>query len=72
MVKGEKMTLVEQLRQRVRDTGIPLGLLSRKADVPQSVLHKFVHDGGGLNGATIDKLMRYLGLEVTEAKGARK
>jgi plasmid maintenance system antidote protein VapI len=71
MVKGERLTLVELLRQRVKDSGIPLGMLSRKADVPQSVLHKFVHDGGGLHADTADKLMAYFGLEVTEAKGRR-
>jgi hypothetical protein len=72
MAKTERPALLDLLRRRVKDSGIPLGRLSRKADVPQSVLYKFVHQGGGLHADTADKLLAYFGLEVCEAKGARK
>ena len=72
MARGERTSLLELLRDKVRASGIPLGRLSRRADVPQSVLHKFVIDGGGLHADTADKLMAYFGLEVREKKAGRR
>jgi predicted transcriptional regulator len=60
-------TLAETLRRYILESGIPLGALSRKADIPQSVLHRFAHDERAhINTKTADRIMVYFNLEVRE------
>jgi predicted transcriptional regulator len=73
MAKGEKTTLVGLLRQKVKGSGLAVGVLSRRCDVPATTLYQLAEgDRVNVSTKTVEKLLDYFNLEVTEAKGARK
>lgn len=66
----ERDTISEQLRAAVYDAnanGVTNYRIAKDCDVSQSTLSKFMHGQRDLNMASIDKLCRYLRLELAYA-----
>lgn len=61
------MSVSEQLREAVRDSGRTLSDLAREAGVNKSILTRFMQ-GDGLRSFTMDPLCKVLGLELTGKK----
>ncbi|MFO0888320.1 MAG: helix-turn-helix transcriptional regulator [Isosphaeraceae bacterium] len=64
-----RVSLVDHLRQAMRESGLSVYRIAKDADVDQPTLHKFLHGTrDNLTLAVADRLFRVLGLEVTGAK----
>jgi plasmid maintenance system antidote protein VapI len=58
--------MAETLRRKIQATGETVATISRGAGIAQPVLHRFVTGERDLTLRTADKLVRYLGLALTE------
>lgn len=57
-------TFSDQIRDAIRECGMPVAQLGRLADVDHGVIHRFLADDRGLTTATLDKLADALGIRV--------
>ena len=62
-------TLTAQLRDEIRDSGMSVRELGKKADVDDGMIHRFLSDERGLTTATVDRLALVLGLKLVDARG---
>jgi plasmid maintenance system antidote protein VapI len=65
------LTMAEQLRRAIRESGQPITAVARGSGIPQPVLHRFVKGERDLTLRTAEKLLVYFGLELrpVERKG---
>jgi hypothetical protein len=60
-------TVSDQLRDAIRDCGISVRQLGRRADVDDGQIHRFMSGERGLNLDTVDRIAGTLGLRLVEA-----
>jgi ribosome-binding protein aMBF1 (putative translation factor) len=56
--------ILETVASAIRNSGKSRAEISRALKVDQTVLHRLVHEKGGCTIETLDKLCKYLGLEL--------
>jgi hypothetical protein len=61
----------DKLRAAILGAPVTRYRIAKDAGVGESILSKFVNRKTGLDGATIDVLAEYLGLELIERKKGR-
>jgi plasmid maintenance system antidote protein VapI len=61
------VSIVDQLRKAMKDSGETEYAIAKAAQVPQSVLSRFVNGERGISLITAAKLCRYLTLELRRA-----
>ena len=62
-----KPTMSETLRQAVLDSGLSLYRVAKDSGVPYAVLHRFTSGKRAMGMDNLDKLCRYLQLELRRA-----
>jgi transcriptional regulator with XRE-family HTH domain len=67
-----RLTLSDQLRRAVDDSGLTRYRICAEIGIAQSVMSRFMAGKGGLSLATIDRLADLLGLNITSAKRRNK
>jgi transcriptional regulator with XRE-family HTH domain len=67
MRKKTPVTLTEQLRRVVQESGKTLGELARETGVDKSALSRFLRGERGLSMEGLDKVGECLGLKITAA-----
>ena len=67
--KKEARPVSAQLRDEIRDSGMSVRELGKKADVDDGIIHRFLSDERGLTTATVDRLALVLGLKLVDARG---
>lgn len=65
MAKKAK-TIIDQLKQAIRESGLTNYRIAKDAGVAQITLDRFVSGERDLRGATLAKLAKALGLELTK------
>ena len=67
------MTISDQLRKAIAETGMTQAALAKSSGISQSMLARFIN-GKGVHVETADKLAAYFNLELTPAaaKSAKK
>jgi plasmid maintenance system antidote protein VapI len=63
-----RRTLADVLRKAVANSGQTVAAVSRRADIPQPVLHRFMHGERDLTLRTADRLAVYFDLELRRRK----
>ena len=61
--------LSEILRERMRQSGLPVAVIARSAGIAQPVLHRFFKRERDLTLRTATKLARYLELDFVPRSG---
>ena len=61
--------LADILRERMRQTGLPIAVIARETGIVQPVLHRFFKGEQDLTLRTATKLARYLDLEFVPRSG---
>jgi transcriptional regulator with XRE-family HTH domain len=64
-------TVSETLRRAIERSGQSRYAISRATGVPESVLSRFASGDRGLTTPTVDKLCKYLGLELVPKRKGR-
>ena len=64
MTEGNVSTITEEVRAAIADSGLSLGEIGRRADVPTSVLSRFMREERSITVETLDKIAEALGLRV--------
>ena len=64
------MTLADQLRQAIRDSGKTQYMIAKDTGISQPMINRFTNGERGISLETADKLMEHLGLEL-QPKQAR-
>ena len=64
------MTLAEQLRQAIRDSGKTQYMIAKDTGISQPMINRFTNGQRGISLETADKLIEHLGLEL-QPKQAR-
>jgi transcriptional regulator with XRE-family HTH domain len=67
-----RATLTTTLRHKLRAEKSTYRQLAARLDVPAPSLWRFLNGRGGLNLATVEKLMRHYRLAVTQLPSKRK
>jgi plasmid maintenance system antidote protein VapI len=62
-------TISDQLRDSIRDSGLSVRELGKRADVDAGMIHRFLADERGLTTPSVDRLAEALGLRLAEARG---
>jgi hypothetical protein len=70
--EGLKMSISEQLRQAMFDSGLSYYRLARDTDMDHASLVRFGNKERGLILGSVDRLADYLGLELRPIKEAKK
>jgi len=60
--------ICEQLRRAIRDSGLSLYRLERECGVNNAQLSRFMRGEQDLKGRSIDRLCKFLGLELRPTK----
>ena len=60
----KRMSLEDQLRKAIKESGLPLYKLGERAGVSDGLLSHFVRGNRSMTLKTADKLARALGLEL--------
>ena len=66
------MSLTEQLRQAIDDSGLSLNAISKATGTPYAAIHGFVNNDREITLKTADKLVELFGMRLTAAKRPRK
>lgn len=62
------MTIEDQLRSAIEDSGCTYRSMAEDLDIDVSVLTRFVRKERGISLATASKIARYFGMELTDPK----
>ena len=62
----KKGTMAEIIKKAIEDSGKSIAEIARGTGVAQPVIHRFVHGERGLTLLTAEKLIEYLGLQLTK------
>lgn len=65
-------SLSDQLRDAIRDSGLSVREIGRRADVDPGQLHRFLGQERGLTTDTLDRIAAALGLRLVEAPRPRR
>jgi plasmid maintenance system antidote protein VapI len=65
------MTLTDQLRKAIHDSGLSLYAVAKATHTPYAVIHGFVN-GRDIKLGTADKLAELFGMKLTAAKRPKK
>ena len=68
MVKKQSVTFSNQLREAVRNSESTCYAISKETGIDQAVLSKFLRGERGMLIPSIDALVEYLNLELSEKK----
>ena len=68
MAKKRTKCASEQLRQAIRDRGESLCQIAHGSGVDDGLLSRFMRDERGITSRTLDRLCKYLNLELRESK----
>lgn len=68
MAKRKRATLFDQIRQAVLDSEDTRYRISQETQIDQSALSRFVSGERGLSEDAMNRLARYLGLEIVIGK----
>lgn len=60
----KKLTIVDQLRQAMKDSGETEYAIAKSAGVSQSIVNRFTNGERGISFETAAKLCEHLGLEL--------
>ncbi|MCA9279601.1 MAG: helix-turn-helix transcriptional regulator [Phycisphaeraceae bacterium] len=66
------MTVSEQLRNAIENSGLSRYRISQDTGVPASVLSRFVAGGHGMRSENIDTLCKYFGLELKKRSSRKR
>lgn len=66
------MTLQDQLRQAIQDSGLTLYRVAKDSGVADQVLRRFASGERDLTLETASKLAEYFGMRLTRAKRPKK
>ncbi|REK13007.1 MAG: hypothetical protein DWQ37_10300 [Planctomycetota bacterium] len=67
-----RVSLHDQLRQRIADSGVTLYRIAKDSDVKYAVLHRFVNRTAGMSLDSADKLAAYFGLRFCKDLNTKK
>lgn len=68
MARRRKRSISRQLRQAIRDSGESLLHIAGQTGVDDGALSRFMRAERGLTLKSVDRLCKYLGLELWESK----
>ncbi len=69
----KQLSFSDQLRLAIKDSGISCYKINQDVGVSQSILSRFMNGKAGLSTINVDRLCKYLGLElVSKTKPKRK
>lgn len=68
MPRTPRVTMIDQLRKSIRDSGTTVNAIAVEAGVPQPVLHRFARGERDLTLTTAQKLTDYFGLELRQRR----
>ncbi|HUU92562.1 MAG TPA: helix-turn-helix transcriptional regulator [Phycisphaerae bacterium] len=68
MAKGKRENLSEQLRRFIRERGESLAQIGRETGVSHTALSRFLRHERGLSTASLDRLCKYLGVELRKVR----
>lgn len=71
-LEGEPSMLTHQIRDAVKQSGKTQKAIAEAAGIGEVALGRFLSGKKDLNGATLNKLVTALGLELTERKRGKK
>lgn len=60
------MSISDQLRQRIQDSGMSMFDIAKKAKINPSVLTRFISHGQGITAYSLDKIAEALELELVK------
>jgi transcriptional regulator with XRE-family HTH domain len=66
--KKKRKTLADQLRQAMIDSGKTQYRIAKDTGISQPLVTRFINGNCGVSLETADKLLEYLGLELSECK----
>lgn len=61
---GKKLSIIDQLRRAMAESGQSQYAIAQGAGVSQSVVNRFAHEERGISLETAAKLCDYLGLDL--------
>lgn len=62
------MTLTDQLRKAIENSGASLYRIAKDSGVPYAVVHRFANDERSITLPVADKLAAYFGMRLTAPK----
>ena len=68
MMRRSRVVVSDQLRQAIRDSGLSLLGIAEASGVDDSALSRFMRGKRDLTTRSVDKLCRYLNLELRKSK----
>ncbi len=70
--KTKRLTLTEQVRRAIAESGMTRYRIAQETGIAESTLCKFMAGQRGFTLASLDKLADYLGLEIVVRGATRK
>ena len=67
-----EQTFTDRLRQAVRESGVSRYVIWKRTGIDQSALSRFVHGQAGMSLDAIDRLMKFLELEIRQRRRKKK
>ena len=65
------MTVTEQLRKAILESGLPQAAIARRAEVPEAVVSRFISAKTVIGGQNLDRLCKALGLKLTQQESPK-
>jgi len=72
MATHTKATLTETLREKIRESGLTYGEVSRRSGIQREVISRFMNRRAGMGLGTLDRLVAAMDLQLVEADEAKR
>jgi DNA-binding phage protein len=72
MTKRNTTAISDQLREAIRTSGQSLYKVAKESKIPSAILYRFMSGQRAPSMGTVDRLCKYLGLELRQAKGRER